>query len=181
MQYTIIHKDITTSTNTDARDLARFGASAGTVVVAREQCAGHGQWKRVWVSPRGGLYFSCVLKPQLDQALWPTLSERVAHAVMAGIAHACDIDEGIMWVKKPNDIVCAHGKLSGILLEAYDGETIIVGCGVNVARPDTDIVTDGRNVAAYVQDYASNVDASDACLDRFLMSILDELSPILSE
>ncbi len=181
MQWQIIYKDTTQSTNVDAYELARDGAPSGTVIVAREQRAGKGQWNRVWVSPRGGLYFSCILRPALDQCLWSSLSPLIAKAVQAGIEHACDISHDVMSIKEPNDVVCTAGKLSGILLKGLDGTTIIVGCGVNVVRPEREIVTDGRNVAAYLEDFATDVDGSPECLDRILLSILDEISHIAYE
>ena len=176
LQWYIIHTDTTGSTNADARVLARSGAAEGTVIVARKQCAGKGQWNRTWVSPYGGLYFSCILRPTVDQTHWPELSPLIAQAVRAGIAKACDIEPALMRIKAPNDVVCDDGKLSGILLESFDGTTIVVGCGVNVARPEKPIETDGRNIPAYIEDYASDVDASEAFLDHLLSCILREIA-----
>ncbi len=52
------------STNDEAASLARQGAPHGSVVLAREQSAGHGRWRRPWVSRAGGLYLSMILREQ---------------------------------------------------------------------------------------------------------------------
>ena len=59
MNFDIIYKDVTGSTNDDVWDLANHGAHPGVAVRALRQESGRGQWKtRPWVSPEGGLYFS---------------------------------------------------------------------------------------------------------------------------
>lgn len=151
MEFSIIRKDVTGSTSEDLRTLAQEGASEGTVVVARRQESGHGQWGRTWVSPEGGLYFSVLLRPTAPQSEWAQLSPRIAEAVAGVVRAECAAPEGVVRVKLPNDVVCDQGKLCGILLEAKNG-AVIVGCGVNVFRPHDPVVTDGRNVPAYMED-----------------------------
>ncbi len=92
MHFSIIRKDLTASTNDDAWELAKRGAPEGTVVVARSQSKGRGQWGRVWMSPEGGLYFSLVLRPASSAQEWPGLSPAIARAV-CGVARAvCGVD-----------------------------------------------------------------------------------------
>ncbi len=81
MHFEIHRKDVTGSTNDDVWELARQGAPEGTVVCARSQRKGRGQWGRVWVSPEGGLYFSLLLRPAIPQLEWPELSPLIARAV----------------------------------------------------------------------------------------------------
>ena len=54
------------STQDVARQLARAGAPEGTVVLAGRQTAGRGRLGRWFVSPRGGLYFTVILRPALE-------------------------------------------------------------------------------------------------------------------
>ena len=51
------------STMDVVHQLAATGATAGTVVVAREQLQGRGSRGRPWHSPRGGLWLSVLLRP----------------------------------------------------------------------------------------------------------------------
>src|SRR3990172_2404109 len=67
--------DAVDSTNTVARDLARSGATNGTVVIAESQSQGRGRLGRGWVSPAyKNLYLSVVLRGELPMESLPQLS-----------------------------------------------------------------------------------------------------------
>ena len=57
--------DTVESTNITARELAAKGAPEGTAVVAARQEGGKGRRGRSFFSPKGGVYVSMVLRPQL--------------------------------------------------------------------------------------------------------------------
>lgn len=130
---TILRYDSLPSTNTEAARQARLGAQEGLCIIAREQTAGRGRRERVWVSPMdAGLYFSIVLRPRLEQRLWPVLTLMAALAVRDALLEACELQTDIKW---PNDIFCGGRKLCGILAETVEGETgraVILGIGVNL-------------------------------------------------
>lgn len=153
MEFDIHRKEVTGSTNDDVRELAAAGARPGCVVRALRQESGHGQWNRVWVSPEGGLYFSALLRPGMPERDLPALSPLLAEAVADVVREVSGAAPQDVWVKPPNDVKCAAGKLCGISLEAKGG-LLVLGLGVNVFHPQVDIVTDGRNVPAYVCDLA---------------------------
>ena len=92
MRFSITHKDVTASTNDDVWSLANQGAPEGVVVVARSQKQGRGQWGRVWVSPKGGLYFSFLLRPTLAKSEWPVLSPAIARAVCRALRGECGVE-----------------------------------------------------------------------------------------
>ncbi len=183
--------DSTASTNDDIRALARSGAPDGTVVVARRQEHGRGQWNRVWVSPEGGLYFTVLLRPETPARDWPALSPAVAAAVRSALVGYFGMDPDAVRVKCPNDIICDAGKLCGTVLEAFDATCVAVGIGVNVFHPAQPVRTDGRNVPAYAVDLASHdalmrlmgADCAGqttcAVLDGLLDAILDSLDSFL--
>ncbi|MBS1262636.1 MAG: Bifunctional ligase/repressor BirA [Calditrichaeota bacterium] len=127
------------STNREARELARLGALAWTVIVAGRQSKGRGRYQRPWASPPGGLYQSVLLRVP-DSAGPITLIPLLAGlALKEGIerelaAHGAGAFPGRL--KWPNDLVTDRGKLAGILCEAArdDGEwEIIIGAGLNLA------------------------------------------------
>jgi BirA family biotin operon repressor/biotin-[acetyl-CoA-carboxylase] ligase len=122
----------TNSTNDLAKDLAGYGAAEGTVVVAETQKAGRGRLGREWLSPRGGLWFSVVLRPELRAA------EMVKLVFVAGLAVADVLRELYrlrVETKWPNDVLVNGLKVCGILAEMKTvGEKInyvVVGVGVN--------------------------------------------------
>jgi len=123
----------TVSTNDFAKKLARYGAAEGTVVIAEAQTAGRGRLGREWFSPKGGLYFSIVLRPKLRA------NEAVKLVFVASLAVAKVLDEvyGLrVETKWPNDVLVNGRKICGILSEMNTvGEKVnyvIVGVGINV-------------------------------------------------
>lgn len=121
------------STNDEAKRLARAGAPEGTAVVAAVQTGGRGRFGRAWVSPAGGAYVSCVLRPRLAP------QESAALALVAGVGAARALKAlGVpVRVKWPNDLEAGGRKLGGVLVEMTADtdviEWVVVGCGINVA------------------------------------------------
>lgn len=126
------------STNTEALDQARAGATGPLWIVAHAQEAGRGRRGNVWASGPGNLTAS---------VLWPVAGvepERVAGlGFVAGIALAEALDEacgtsGTFGLKWPNDVLAGSAKLAGILLEAETlpgrRRAVAIGFGVNVAE-----------------------------------------------
>ncbi|MBD0373447.1 MAG: biotin--[acetyl-CoA-carboxylase] ligase [Pyrinomonadaceae bacterium] len=134
MHPTILRYDSLPSTNTEAARQARHGAPEGLCVIAREQTAGRGRRDRVWVSPMdAGLYFSILLRPKMEQKLWPLLTLMSALAVGEALESACSLSTDIKW---PNDVYAGERKLCGILaetVEAEAGRAVIIGIGINLS------------------------------------------------
>lgn len=119
------------STQDLARELARAGAPEGTVVLAGRQTAGRGRLGRSFVSPRGGLYLTVVLRPALEHIR--PLPIVAALAVARGLEQVAGLRTALKW---PNDVLVGGRKVCGILLESeLTGQTVdyvLVGIGVNV-------------------------------------------------
>ncbi|MEM3579049.1 MAG: biotin--[acetyl-CoA-carboxylase] ligase [Candidatus Bathyarchaeia archaeon] len=120
------------STNDWARELAELGAPEGTIAIAETQTAGRGRLGRKWISPKGGLWFSIILKPELKP------QETIKLVFLAGLAVAETIRElyGLKTETKwPNDVLVDGRKVCGILSEMKTlGENVdyaIIGIGVN--------------------------------------------------
>jgi BirA family transcriptional regulator, biotin operon repressor / biotin---[acetyl-CoA-carboxylase] ligase len=121
------------STMDVAKDLARRGCPAFTVVVAGRQTRGRGRLRRVWDSESGGLYFTLVLRPRLP-VLW---SSRVNFLVALTLADVLREEYGVnAGLKWPNDVLVEGRKLSGLLSEMEsEGDQVSfinVGIGLNV-------------------------------------------------
>lgn len=117
---------------------ARRGGAEGLCVVAREQTAGRGRQDRAWSSPRdAGLYFSIVLRPQLEMSQWPLLTLAAALAVVDALAEACAVGRDVLDLKWPNDVYAGGRKLCGILAETFEtnqGRACVVGIGINLMK-----------------------------------------------
>lgn len=122
------------STNTKIQELAAKGAAHGTVVASEKQTAGKGRRGRAWQSPAGeNIYFSILLRPQIDTTKAPMLTLVMAHSV-AKVIQRLGFD-GIR-IKWPNDLVMNGKKVCGILTEMQmdgtDIDSVVIGVGVNV-------------------------------------------------
>jgi BirA family biotin operon repressor/biotin-[acetyl-CoA-carboxylase] ligase len=130
---TILFSRKVSSTNDWAKELASLGAMEGTVVVAEAQTFGHGRLGREWASPRGGLWFSAILRPE---KLGPVEVAKLVFA--AGLAVAEVLHELYhlrVETKWPNDVLINGRKVCGILAETNTKgrwiNYVIIGIGVN--------------------------------------------------
>jgi BirA family biotin operon repressor/biotin-[acetyl-CoA-carboxylase] ligase len=118
------------STNLKARELAPDCAN-GTVIIAEQQLEGRGRLGREWYSPRGGIWFSVILKPDIS----PDHIYRLTLVAGLSVAEVL-VDMGISaQIKWPNDIIINEKKVCGILTEV-DAEMdavnfVILGIGIN--------------------------------------------------
>lgn len=125
------------STNNVAKTLAENGCDEGAVVVSERQTAGRGRLGRSFLSQKGGIYLSVVLKPQIsaEQTLFITTAAAVAvcRAVESVSGKKCEIK----WV---NDVYIGGKKVCGILTEGAfnpDGSLkyAVLGVGINLFEP----------------------------------------------
>lgn len=131
----LVELDSCSSTNDEAKQLARQGKAEGTMVFAHRQTGGRGRRGRAWSSPEGNLACSLILRPQLPPADAALVSFVAALAVAQTVA---DLIPGRPTVKWPNDVLVGGAKISGILLESEPGPTgavewLVLGTGINVA------------------------------------------------
>jgi BirA family biotin operon repressor/biotin-[acetyl-CoA-carboxylase] ligase len=130
-------RELTGSTNDDARGAANEGAADGHVVVADAQQKGRGARGRSWVSPPGtDLYLSIVAQVDVPLAELAALTL----AVGLGVAEAVEFlaPNAQAEIKWPNDVWVAGQKIAGILVEGASlGERalpVVIGIGLNVNR-----------------------------------------------
>jgi BirA family biotin operon repressor/biotin-[acetyl-CoA-carboxylase] ligase len=121
------------STNTLAMEMAADGTPEGTVVIAETQTGGKGRLGRKWISPKGNLYLSAVLRPNIPMHKAPLITLTGAVAVASAIRTTCGLAAGIKW---PNDILISGKKVSGLLTEMSAEQDsirhIVLGIGVDV-------------------------------------------------
>lgn len=157
------------STNTIAMEMAANGAREGTVVVAETQTGGKGRLGRKWISPRGNLYLSVVLRPVIPMHQAPLLTLMGAVAVASALRGQCGVDAGIKW---PNDILIAGKKVSGLLTEMSAEQDrirhIVVGIGVNVNMPLEELPADLRGMTTTLAAEAGQAVDRTALLRRLL-------------
>ena len=162
----IIYYDQIDSTNRIAKELAKEGKPSGTVVRAGMQSAGKGQYGRTFHSPHGGLYFSLLLKPELDLEHLPLVTLATGLACRDVIQSTFNIQTQIKW---PNDIYLYGKKLAGILCEKIDFSstenalaTVVIGAGLNVNNTVDNFPPEFRPIVTTLFDHLKvQVDLTD--------------------
>ena len=133
MDWRILHKSVTESTNKDA-----LGGKPGDVFVADMQTAGRGRLDHRWLSAPGeNLMMSAVVDvadvPPHEAATLPLVAGLAVAQAVSGVfaAHGDALRAADVKIKWPNDVLIDWRKICGILCER-NGDNVIVGIGVNV-------------------------------------------------
>jgi BirA family biotin operon repressor/biotin-[acetyl-CoA-carboxylase] ligase len=128
----ISHLDEVSSTNDIAKELASDGCDEGTVVIAGIQTSGRGRLSRRWISPKGGLWFSIILRPQMLPEESNLLNVLASVSICKVIRNKFNLNTVIKW---PNDILIEEKKVCGILIEnsvtSGQIEYSVIGIGLN--------------------------------------------------
>ncbi len=187
------------STNDIVKRALEAGEPEGFAVAARMQTGGYGRQGRRWASPEGGMYVSCLLRPQVPAVQLPSLSLTAALAVRRAVVWLAPQLAARLKVKWPNDLLvcgivvdgqgaaedgnaCAGvplRKLCGISLEAHAGG-VCVGIGVNVLMPSSSDAAEpivgaaAKNVPVYLEELASPA----LSVEQVRVAVLDEFSTL---
>jgi BirA family biotin operon repressor/biotin-[acetyl-CoA-carboxylase] ligase len=136
------------SSNDELLRQGEIGAPSGTFLFAESQTAGRGRFRRPWSSAPGlGLWFSLLLRMEINDASIPSLSAFAAVALVRALRSLGAADAGI---KEPNDILISGHKVAGILVETRVGSDpfAVVGIGLNVNHTPEDFPEELRGRAA---------------------------------
>jgi BirA family transcriptional regulator, biotin operon repressor / biotin---[acetyl-CoA-carboxylase] ligase len=123
------------STMDTALEKTRQGAEEGmvpegTVIIAGEQTKGRGRLKRNWLSPKGNIALSIILRPDITSM--PYLIMIASLAAAGSIESVTGQKTQIKW---PNDILIMGKKVCGILIEnEVKGNKLdfsVIGIGIN--------------------------------------------------
>jgi BirA family biotin operon repressor/biotin-[acetyl-CoA-carboxylase] ligase len=176
----------TESTNSLAMEMGKQGAVAGTVVVAVTQTRGRGRLQREWFSPPGtGLYFSIILRPQLEPIDLPKITLAAGVAICQAFEQVCQLSLGIKW---PNDLLVDGKKLGGILCETAPindsndepGILVILGVGLNITTPESAFPEQVRGKATSLLAATGQDFDKETVLDAVLGGIDDTIARLES-
>lgn len=165
------------STQTVLRGRAEGGAAEGHVVIALEQKSGKGRGGRPWHSPRGGLWFSLLLRPTIPMRELYMLTLLFGVAVARSL-RGLGLEASLKW---PNDVLVGEKKICGILLETSGepdkADFVIVGIGINANFSVGSLPEETRS------DSASLLEALGEKVDRaaLIASVLGESECLYSE
>ncbi|AFK21765.1 biotin--[acetyl-CoA-carboxylase] ligase [Pyrococcus sp. ST04] len=134
----------------------------GTVIVADVQISGHGRLNRKWESPRGGLWLSVILQPNVSMEDLPKITFLGAVAVVRTLEEF-SVPARIKW---PNDVLVDFKKIAGILVEKK-GKRVILGIGLNV---NNDAPENGTSMKLYL--------GSELALTNVFKSLIENLDEL---
>lgn len=146
----IVVLETTTSTNDAVWERALPSTPEGLVVFAEHQSAGRGQRNNSWESAAGkGLWFSVLLRPDIDVGESPRLAEWAAQNIAETISAELNLPAT---VKLPNDVLVSGKKVAGVLVEMRAQKNArhiaIVGIGINVNHAKDDFSSELRTRAS---------------------------------
>ncbi|KYC46734.1 MAG: putative biotin ligase [Candidatus Methanofastidiosum methylothiophilum] len=159
------------STNNKAKQIA-LEENDGTVVVSEMQTSGRGRRGREWHSPKGGVYVSFILKPNIPPEKAPQLTLVSSLALVESLnAMNNGLNAKIKW---PNDVLIRGKKVSGILTElSADMEKInyiVVGVGVNLNTDQNNLPETGTSLKLEMK--------KDVSVNLFLKSFLEKYDSV---
>ncbi len=129
----IFHFPEVVTTMDTAKALAREGAPHMSCCVAEHQTRGRGRLNREWVSSRGGLWFTLILKPDLPPPMAYIYNFAASLSLCKTLNRLFDLDTQVKW---PNDLLLSGSKLSGLLSEMETQADMIhflvMGIGINI-------------------------------------------------
>ena len=129
------------STQNFALELARKPHENGSVVIAERQTQGRGRLNRKWVSPKGGIWLSILLKPNFEPSYTSLFPMLTSLALAVAIEKTLKIKPELKW---PNDVTVNADKVAGILIDAsIESNTIdylVIGVGINFRIKPSKIV-----------------------------------------
>jgi BirA family biotin operon repressor/biotin-[acetyl-CoA-carboxylase] ligase len=101
-------------------------------LIAEEQTAGRGRLGRSWLSPRGGIWMTILLRPPNIFAALNGLPLIGALAIAKSVSSTLGVNSRVRW---PNDVVANNRKFAGVLAETkITGnrlEYVLLGMGIN--------------------------------------------------
>ncbi len=160
MDWSIQILDSASSTQDIVKDLAWGEAPEGIVVQALEQTDGRGRHGREWVSQKGNLFFSVLLRPDV-------MAQEVGSlALVAGLSLYKVLEQDkwpeVMQLKWPNDLLLSDKKCAGILMEtelagAYV-DYVALGLGVNIVSAPKEGAALGGEAIAIRDDFLEQFD-----------------------
>ena len=170
----IYYFDTIDSTQNFALGLASKPHENGSIVIAERQTNGRGRQNRKWVSPRGGIWLSILLRPnfEISQAsLFPMLTSL---ALSLAIEKHLGLKPRLRW---PNDVTLDNKKVAGILvdgsIESNKIDYLVIGIGINFRVSPKEI---SKKIAGHTYGVTTLVGRkSDEDSVRFLQVFLTEL------
>ncbi len=164
----VVRRSEVSSTNDVLKELGKDGEPEGTVLVASSQTHGRGRMGRTWNSPKGNLYLSIILRPNVKAR---ELLRMTVYSCVPFAQAIEDVTGARIEVKWPNDLEHEGKKIGGILVEGVSKlnriDFVIVGVGINANAKRPTELSEATSLSEIAHKKIEMKDLLDACLERF--------------
>jgi len=171
--------DSVNSTQEQAMKMAQDPKNNGALVIAQSQTEGKGRAGRKWISPKGGIWLSIILRPEFDVSMVTLFPIASALALSNAIEKCFKIKPELKW---PNDITIQGKKVAGILvdasLESNKIENIVLGIGINFDVNVNQIEKDLKNTPNFYGVASLQKIKKDTTPLHLIQKFLEELENI---
>ena len=127
--FNFIHEESVDSTMISIKN---FIGNQNVCMISDEQTSGIGRRGNEWVSPKGNIYISFLIKYDLSIENHFLFSALTANSIIKFLNKYIDKKINIKW---PNDIIINNKKIAGIMTELFEQNNIkyiIIGAGINI-------------------------------------------------
>ena len=131
----ISHLDKVRSTNDFSIDLIKNNISCNGIVISDAQTKGRGRYGNNWISHKGNLFCSIYKKVKNRKDIYDAQFKSLR--IVKKYLSKSGIQNTIIKIKKPNDILIKYKKICGILVESIRYRKnlyLIVGIGLNLVQ-----------------------------------------------
>ena len=164
--FNFIHLDSVESTMTSIKN---FLGKKNICLLADEQKSGIGRRGNEWVSPKGNIYISFLIKYDLAIENHFLFGALTANSIIKFLKRYINENINIKW---PNDIIINKKKIAGIMTEIVEHNNIkyiIIGAGINILTSPK--ITDYQTCS--LKNYKDNFNYEDI-LVNFIESYCNE-------
>ena len=102
------------------------------VIISEEQTHGKGRLGKSWSSPKSGnIYMSIAFK-----GLYKNYPLSLIAGIICRESICAELDEDVIGLKWPNDLLVNNKKISGVLIETIDLDSrlgVVIGIGINIS------------------------------------------------
>ena len=171
--FNLVHLETVESTMTEIK---KYIGSKNICMIADEQTSGVGRRGNEWISPKGNIYISFLIKYNLSIQKHFLFTAFTANSITEFLNRYINENINIKW---PNDITINGKKIAGIMTEIVQKNNIqyiIIGVGINIFTSPK--ITDYQTCS--LKDFNVNLKYENALID-LIYSYFTEYEMIINK
>jgi len=171
--FNLVHLETVDSTMTEIK---KYIGSKNICMIADEQTSGVGRRGNEWISPKGNIYISFLIKYNLSIQKHFLFTAFTANSITEFLNRYINENINIKW---PNDITINGKKIAGIMTEIVQKNNIqyiIIGVGINIFTSPK--ITDYQTCS--LKDFNVNLKYENALID-LIYSYFTEYEMIINK